>query len=105
MGAMKDHLITLMGMIEERRFSEVLNALAPAGEDAPNQLLAVVEYLAADNPPELPSHYLPWQTRRRLTTPNDLRELADSLEDQGISGLNVALALDLIVRDYSDPNN
>lgn len=105
MGAVSDLLETVMELVQERRYREALDKLTPWREDAPNQLWAVVEYLAADNPPELPSHYLPWQTRRRLTTPNDLRELADSLEDQGISGLNVALALDLIVRDYSAPSN
>lgn len=105
MGAVSNLLETVMELVQERRYREALDKLTPWRDDAPNQLWGVMEFLAADNPPELPSEFLPWQTGRRLTSPDNLRELADSLEDQGISGLNVALAIDLIVRDYSAPNN
>lgn len=49
-----------------------------------------------DNEPELPSHYLPSEVRNQTLTPETLERIAQDLRNQGISGLNVALALDLI---------
>lgn len=105
MGAVKELLAQVQDNITAHKYAEALELLKPWGEDAPPVLWDTLADLANDYAVELPSEYLPWQTRRRLTTPDDLRELADWLEDQDISGLNVALALDLLVRDYSAPNN
>lgn len=101
MGAMSDHLETVMELVQERRYREALGKLTPWREDAPNQLWAVVEFLAADNPPECPSHYLPGETRNLTATPQDLREMADYLEGEGISGMNVAGFLDLLIWRYA----
>lgn len=49
-----------------------------------------------DNEPELPSHYLPSEVRNQTLTPETLERIAQDLRNQGISGLNVGLALDLI---------
>ncbi len=51
------------------------------------------------NSPELPSGYLPGEIKNQTLTPETLRIIAQELEHQGISGLNVALALDLITRN------
>jgi hypothetical protein len=48
------------------------------------------------NSPELPSGYLPGAIKNQTLTPDTLRVIADDLEREGITGLNVALALDLI---------
>ena len=51
------------------------------------------------NSPELPSGYLPGAIKNQTLTPETLRIIADDLEREGITGLNVALALDLITRN------
>jgi hypothetical protein len=48
------------------------------------------------NTPELPSGYLPGAIKNQTLTPETLRIIANDLERQGVTGLNVALALDLI---------
>lgn len=101
MSAIKDYLDTVMHLIEERRYREALDKLTPWQEDAPNQLWGVVEFLAADNPPECPSHFLPWKDRNLLTTPEDLREMADYLEKQGVKSMNVAGVVDLLIWSYA----
>lgn len=50
----------------------------------------------AEDEPELPSHYLPGEIRNQTLTPETLERIAQDLRHQGISGLNVGLALDLI---------
>ena len=51
------------------------------------------------NSPELPSGYLPGAIKNQTLTPETLRIIANDLEREGITGLNVALALDLITRN------
>lgn len=47
--------------------------------------------------PELASFYLPAEIKNQTLNPSTLRVLAMELEEQGITGMNVALVLDLIV--------
>ncbi len=48
------------------------------------------------NTPDLASGYLPGTIKNQTLTPQTLREIADYLDSEGVTGLNVALALDLI---------
>jgi hypothetical protein len=48
------------------------------------------------NTPDLASGYLPGEIKNQTLTPQTLREIADYLDSEGVTGLNVALALDLI---------
>lgn len=49
------------------------------------------------NTPDLASGYLPGEIKNQTLSPSTLRVIANDLEREGITGLNVALALDLIV--------
>ena len=48
------------------------------------------------NTPKLPSHYLPREVADMTLTPKTLRAIAKDLTAQGITGVNVALALDMV---------
>jgi len=48
------------------------------------------------NTPKLPSHYLPREVADMTLTPKTLRTIAKVLSAEGVEGINVALALDLI---------
>lgn len=51
------------------------------------------------NSPDLASGYLPGAIKNQTLTPSTLRVIANDLEREGITGLNVALALDLITNN------
>lgn len=51
------------------------------------------------NTPKLPSHYLPRELADMTLAPKTLRAIAKNLTAQGITGINVALALDLLTRE------
>ena len=51
------------------------------------------------NTPKLPSHYLPQEVADRTLTPKTLRAIAKDLTAKGITGVNVALALDLLATE------
>ena len=105
MGAIKELLGQVQDNLTAQKYAQALDLLRGWGEDAPSQLWEVVEMLALEGEPELPSHFLTWEVRSRRTTPALLRLLADFLDAEETTGLNVALALDLLARDYSVPNN
>lgn len=102
MSAMGDLFCELIESLETKRYAHALELLEPWGDEAPAQLWGVMKAMAEDTtPPELPSHYLPRAIVDRVTTPADLRSMAKDLRAEGISGMNVALVLDLLARDYS----
>ena len=68
---------------EEGYYAAIINALNHLGGMTPNT-------------PELPSGYLPGEIKNQTLTPDTLRGLATALEGEGITGLNIALALDLL---------
>lgn len=48
------------------------------------------------NTPELASGYLPSEIKNQTLTPDTLRDLANALEREEITAINIALALDLL---------
>lgn len=101
MSYIKQHLDDVMDALESRNFSQALELVRGLGEDRDTiaqSLLTAIECLAEVMPPmELASQYLPSEIKSQTLSPSTLRVIANDLERQGISGLNVALALDLIV--------
>lgn len=55
------------------------------------------------NTPDLASGYLPSEIKNQTLTPNTLRDLANALEREEITGINVALALDLLTGGCRHP--
>lgn len=74
---------------EQGYYAAVINAL--------NNLSGMTE-----NRPDLASGYLPGEVKNRYLNPSVLRVMAMELEEQGITGMNVALALDLMMNHTSD---
>lgn len=99
---MKEHLAEIMEQLENRNFAQALNLGRELGEDRDtlaNTMLTALECQADLGQPELPSHYLPTQIRNKTITTKQLEHLYKHLKAQGVSAMNVALALDLIERE------
>lgn len=76
---------------DQWREIEYLNGYRDALTNALNNLGGM-----ETNLPELASGYLPSEIKNQTLTPDTLRDLANALEGEGITGLNIALALDLL---------
>jgi hypothetical protein len=100
MGKMKEHFQQVEEHLQRGEFSQVLDKLKPWGDDAPQQLWAVLEAVSGSSE-RLVSSYLPTEISKATLAATAFSEISKRLERDGITALNLALALDLLTQ-YSN---
>ena len=96
MGRMKDLFTTVEEHLRAGEFAEAVELLEPWGNDIPNQLWGVILAISGNQGDILPSHYLPRPIRNKWLSLVELQQVCRDLEEQEITGMNVALILDMV---------
>ena len=100
MGKMKEHFQQVEEHLQRGEFSQVIDKLKPWGDDAPQQLWAVLEAVSGDTE-RLASSYLPAEISKATVAVTAFYEISKRLERDGITAVNLALALDILTQ-YSN---